>query len=74
MEVDDFVETSDVEELQELEEEVKTMEVKTMLSSARQRHDSFNSYSPRKRVKVRLVVRVFSFSNLHFISSCIMVL
>ena len=48
MEVDDFVETSDVEELQELEEEGKRAP-----SSSRQRQDSF---SPRKRVKVRLVV------------------
>ena len=49
MEVDDFVETSDVEELQELEEEGK----RTRLLSSQHSHDSFNSYSPSKRVKVR---------------------
>ena len=52
MEVDDFVETSDVEELQELGEEGRRT-----LSSSRQRHSSF---SPRKRVKVRLVICVSS--------------
>ena len=60
MEVDDFVETSDVEELQELEDESRRA-----LSSSRQRQDSF---SPRKRVKVRLVVPCSSMSfltNLH---------
>ena len=57
MEVDDFVETSDVEELQELEDEGRRA-----LSSSRQRQDSF---SPRKRVKVRLVVSCLSVSNLH---------
>lgn len=56
MEVDDFVETSDVEELQELEEDDKRA-----LSSSRQRP---NSFSPRKRVKVRIVVFLF-FTNLH---------
>jgi hypothetical protein len=49
MEVDDFVETSDVEELEE--------EDRRALSSSRQRHSSF---SPRKRVKVRLFVCVSS--------------
>ena len=57
MEVDDFVETSDVEELQELEEEGKRAP-----SSSRQRQDSF---SPRKRVKVRLVVPWLFLTNLH---------
>ena len=47
MEMDDFVETSDVEELQELEEEGRRAP-----SSSSQRHDSF---SPRKRVKVCLI-------------------
>lgn len=49
MEVDDFVETSDVEELQELGEECRRT-----LSSSRQRYTS-SSFSPRKRVKVRVV-------------------
>jgi hypothetical protein len=49
MEVDDFVETSDVEELQELEEGGRKA-----LSSSPQRHDSF---SPRKRVKVTFTSR-----------------
>lgn len=59
MEVDDFVETSDVEELQELEQEGRRA-----LSSSRQRHGSF---SPRKRVKVLLVVCVSSLTT--YISS-----
>ena len=47
MEIDDFVETSDVEELHELEEDKRNL---------RQRDDSFNSYSPRKRIKVCLAM------------------
>ena len=50
MGADDFVETSDVEKLQELEDEDRRA-----LSSSCQIHSSF---SPRKRVKVGLVVRV----------------
>jgi hypothetical protein len=64
MEVDDFVETSDVEELQELEEKGRKS-----LSSSRQRHDSF---SPRKRVKVRLVSTVSLRYQLTSLLSCIM--
>ena len=65
MEVDDFVETSDVEELQELEEEDRIA-----LPGSRQRYDHF--FSPRKRVKVRLVICVSSLPPYISLPSCIM--
>ena len=63
MDIDDFVETSDVEELQELGDEANRA-----LSSSRQRDGSFGAYSPRKRIKVCLVVCVLSVANLHVYS------